>query len=74
MKKIRLDVQELRVESFQVRHDEDARATVNGYLKEGVPGVDSGDTEICGKSNCGYYNTCSPSCGSDPCACFEIQG
>ncbi|HYW11504.1 MAG TPA: hypothetical protein VE871_06085 [Longimicrobium sp.] len=63
MKKIRLDVQELRVESFQVRHDEGARATVNGYLKEGPVGVDSGDTAICGNSNCGY-ETCAPSCGS----------
>ncbi|HEX6371346.1 MAG TPA: hypothetical protein VF006_20675 [Longimicrobium sp.] len=69
MKKIRLDVTKLQVESFQVRNEEDGRATVHGHLQAGVPGVDSGDTEICGKSYCGYFNTCAPSCGSDPCAC-----
>jgi len=78
MKKIRLEVDELRVESFDVTAEEDGRTTVHGHVQvrgsDDCPaGVDSGNTPICGHSWCGYYNTCSPSCGSDPCVCDVID-
>ena len=76
MKKIRLEVEELRVESFDVTGKDGGRATVHGHLfgsEECPAGTDSGNTPICGKSYCGYYNTCYNSCGSDPCVCDAID-
>lgn len=81
MRKIRLDADDLQVESFQVVDGGAGAATVLGYGNHpgetGAVGVDSCDSVICGNSHCAGpnnpANTCIDSCGSDPCACDDID-
>jgi hypothetical protein len=81
MRKIRLELDDLQVETFEVLDEEGGRATVHGHLghpgQTGAVGVDSCDSAICGNSYCAGpnnpNNTCANSCGSDPCICDDID-
>lgn len=75
MKKIRLDVDGLKVESFDVAGEEAARAgSVHAYetVNDTCRNCQATDGPSFCPDNCSYFgpvDTCAYSCASEPCVC-----
>lgn len=74
MKKIKLDLDRLEVDSFEVSEGEDVRATVVGYqtLNNTCRNCLPTDGPSFCPDNCSYFgpaDTCAYSCASEPCVC-----
>jgi hypothetical protein len=67
MRKMKLNVADLEVSSFETRAEMEARGTVAGHLNETARTEDEGSCGA-GPVSCYHYNTCRPSCAHGSCA------
>ena len=66
MKKIRMDVAALKVDSFESVPQADERGTVNAHVKTQYPNVTCGTCgQTCQQGSCGY--TCDVGLTGEPC-------
>lgn len=69
MKKLKLNLDELAVETFTTEHGEDGRGTVAGHATFACLSRKCGGTAVCTGGSCD--GTCYATCGDEPCNSYD---